>query len=460
MIRRLGAWCDRIAHEYVPDPFIFAALLTFLTLILGVVLAGQTPLAMIGHWGRGLWELLEFGMQMALVLVTGHALAASPPVRRTIAALAGRPRTARQAVALVAFGACASSLVNWGLGLIAGALLAREVGRQAARRGIAVHYPLLAAAGYTGLMVWHGGLSGSAPLTVATPGHFLEKTIGQIPISSTLFSPVNLVVSLGLLAIVPALCCAMSPRRDSEMIPPPAQPPEDPAGESRPPGEDRPPRPGARRTIAERLDESAFIAAALALMGIGYCLYQLRAESIRAGSFNLTLNIVNLFMLSLGLLLHRSPSSYLRAVGDGAKGTAGIILQFPFYAGIMGMMRYSGLVAIFSSWFVAVSGPRTFPVLAFLSAGIVNLFVPSGGGQWAVQGPILVDAAQKMGASLPKTILALAYGDEWTNMAQPFWALALLGIVGLRARDIIGYSTAVMLLSGAWYALALYLVPG
>lgn len=453
MIRRLGAWCDRIAREYVPDPFIFAALLTFVTLILGVVLAGQTPLAMIGHWGRGLWELLEFGMQMALVLVTGHALAASPPVRRAIGALAGRPRSARQAVALVAFAACASSLVNWGLGLITGALLAREVGRQAARRGIAVHYPLLAAAGYTGLMVWHGGLSGSAPLTVATPGHFLETTLGQIPISSTILSPVNLVVSLGLLVIVPALCCAMSPRRDSEMIPPP------PGILEGPPEAPRAPATGVRRTIAERLDESVLIAAALALLGIGYSILQLRVESIRAGSFNLTLNIVNLFMLSLGLLLHRSPASYLRAVGEGTRGTAGIILQFPFYAGIMGMMRYSGLVAVFSSWFVAISGPRTFPTLAFLSAAIVNLFVPSGGGQWAVQGPILVDAALKLDASMPKTILAFAYGDEWTNMVQPFWAAALLGIVGLRAGDIIGYSTAVMLASGAWYALALLIIP-
>jgi short-chain fatty acids transporter len=454
MIRRLGAWCDRIAREYVPDPFIFAALLTFVTLILGVVLAGQTPFAMIGHWGRGLWELLEFGMQMALVLVTGHALAASPPVRRAIAALAGRPRTARQAVALVAFAACASSLVNWGLGLITGALLAREVGRQAVRRGIAVHYPLLAAAGYTGLMVWHGGLSGSAPLAVATPGHFLETTLGQIPISATVLSPVNLVVSLGLLVIVPALCCAMSPRRDSEMIPPPAGVLEGPSDAPRAPAT------GARRTIAERLDESVLIAAALALMGIGYCLHQLRVESIRAGSFNLTLNIVNLFMLSLGLLLHRSPASYLRAVGEGTRGIAGIVLQFPFYAGIMGMVRHSGLVAIVSSWFVALSGPRTFPLLAFLSAGVVNQFVPSGGGQWAVQGPILVDAALKLDASLPKTILALAYGDEWTNMVQPFWTLPLIGIVGLRACDILGYTAALMLASGAWFALVLYLAPG
>ena len=454
MIRRLGTSCDRIAHALVPDPFIFAALLTFLTLLLGIALAGQSPIAMVRYWGRGFWSLLEFGMQMVLILVTGHALAASPPVRRAIAWVAGLPKGPRGAAALVALCACTAALVNWGLGLIVGALLAREVGIGATRRGIPVHYPLLAAAGYTGLMVWHGGLSGTAPLTVATTGHFLEPVIGVIPISETIFSPLNLVCTLGLLILIPLIIVAMSPKRTSEMSAPPVLPAYDDPGSQRVNGRGRP------VTIAEHLDNSVIVSAGLGVMGLGVCVEMLRTEFVRTGTFNLTLNLVNLFMLSIGLLMHRRPASYLRAVGDGVKGTAGIILQFPFYAGIMGMMKYSGLVSTLSFAFVGLSGPRTLPLLAFLSGGIVNLFIPSGGGQWAVQGPILIEAAQTMGASIPKTLLALAYGDQWTNMAQPFWALALLGIVGLKARDIIGYTIAVMLITGVWFALVLFLSPG
>lgn len=455
MIRRLGTCCARLAHELVPDPFIFAALLTFLTLGMGVVLAHQTPWEMVSHWGRGFFELLAFGMQMTLILVTGHALAASPPMRRIIRTLADWPRGPRGAVALVAAGACLGALVNWGLGLIGGALLARQVGESAARRGMAVHYPLLAAAGYSGMMVWHGGLSGTAPLTVASAGHFLEPALGIIPISRTLFSPLNLVCSLGLLVLIPALMSAMSPSDVTATALPPATRREAVSAAADPDTA----APGGRRSVADRLDNSIVLALGLATLGLGYSLQQLRLESLRAGSFNLTLDLVNLFMLSLGLLLHLRPSSYLRAVGEAVRGTAGIILQFPFYAGIMGMMKYSGLVAILSSLCVGLSGPRSFPLFAFLSAALVNLFVPSGGGQWAVQGPILTDAARTLGVSIPRTILALAYGDQWTNMVQPFWALALLGIVGLKAREIIGYTAALMLASGLWFALALWLLP-
>jgi short-chain fatty acids transporter len=166
---------------------------------------------------------------------------------------------------------------------------------------------------------------------------------------------------------------------------------------------------------------------------------------------------VNFTFLIVGIILHKRPIAYVRAVAEGVRGCAGIILQFPFYAGIMGMMKFSGLVVVMAGWFVAISNTTSYPVFTYISACIVNLFVPSGGGQWAVQGPIMVQAAHTLHFSIPKTIMALAYGDQWTNLFQPFWALPLLGICGLRARDIMGYCMAVMLIGIPIYIIVLFI---
>ncbi|MGD9228978.1 MAG: TIGR00366 family protein, partial [Desulfobacterales bacterium] len=175
--------------------------------------------------------------------------------------------------------------------------------------------------------------------------------------------------------------------------------------------------------------------------------------------FKLNLNIVNFTFMIVGILLHRTPINYVRAIAEGTRGCAGIILQFPFYAGIMGMMKYSGLIVVIAGWFVAISNQFTYPLFTFISASLVNIFVPSGGGQWAVQGPVVVEAAKTIGVSYSKTVMALAYGDQWTNLFQPFWALALLGLTGLKARQIMGYCMAVMLIGLVFFILALVFLP-
>ncbi len=444
MISRLGSFCSRIAETVVPDPFIFALLLTLATAVLGIALTPATPWQMVEYWMKGFWDLLAFGMQMVLILVTGGVLAQSPPVRKWIGALAYLPRTAGVAVVLVSVVAMTAALINWGLGLIAGALLARESARSLAKRGIPHHYPLLGAAGYTGLLVWHGGLSGSAPLTVATPGHFLEKTVGIIPVHQTLFSALNAFVTLAMLISVPFFLLRMLPRDRESWTCVPAM-------------DDAPARPDSKsrsRTIANSLEESRIITLVVCLAALSYWIYSF----VRKGLAGLDLNSLNAVFLFLGFLFYIKPIRYVRAVSDSVRGAAGIILQFPFYAGIMGMMRDSGLVQVFSQMMVHASNAVTFPVLAFLSGGLVNLFVPSGGGQWAVQGPILIQAAQEIGVPTSHTVMALAYGDEWTNMLQPFWALPLLGITGLQARQIIGYTAALMILVGPLIALGLLLI--
>jgi len=448
MIRAMGRVFDKWARRWMPNPMLFAILLTFVTYILGLILTQSGPFQMIQHWYKGFWVLLTFGMQMCLILVTGHALATSPIARKGIEKLAGLPKGQAGALALVALTAAIASLINWGLGIIVGALMAREVARSGYMRNIKMHYPLLGAAGYAGFLTWHGGLSGSAPLLVATKGHFLEKSIGIISTNLTLFSPLNISVTIALLIVIPLTMMLMAPKDESEII----------QIKDIDPGlieeEETQVISKEEMVAADKMENSRIISLIIGVMGLSFVIWYFYTKG-----FKLNLNIVNFTFLFIGIILQSTPINYIRAVNEGAKACSGIIIQFPFYAGIMGMMKFSGLVAIIAGGFVAISNDTTYPLFAFLSAGLVNLFVPSGGGQVAVQGPVMVEAAQTLNFSMPKTIMAIAYGDAWTNMLQPFWALALLGITRLRARDIVGYTMVALITSAIVFILGLMLMP-
>lgn len=454
MIRRFGARLEALFRAVTPDPFVLAILLTALTALLAWVGTPASFEDVLDAWQgpRGFWGLLSFSMQMCLVLVTGHALASAPLVRRGIARLVAIPKSAAGAGALVAFVAVATSLLNWGLALIVGALLAREMGRSAARRGLRVHYPLLVAAGYTGLMTWHGGFSGSAPLKVTT-----EKDLAELlppalaaqlePVSTfeTLLSPLNLVVCGGLLVLVPVLVALLTPKAEEPVSGALAFDIADDAPE---PPEHRP------QTLPERLESSRLVLALLGVPLVG-ALYLYYA---RYGVSRLDPNAVNLTLLAVGLFAHGSPRRYAAAVAQAVKGCAGIILQFPLYGGIMGIMAGTGLAKAFAAWAASSGSTSAYLVLTFFSAGVLNFFVPSGGGQWAVQGPIAAEAAVQLGLPLGSAVMAVAYGDQWSNMLQPFWALPLLGITGVKARDIMGYTATIMLISGVWFVGALVLL--
>jgi short-chain fatty acids transporter len=447
----MGSYFSRWADKYMPDPFLFAILLTFLTLILGVIFTDNGPFAMLKHWNKGFWELLTFAMQMCLILVTGYALATTKAVRRAIEALADIPKTGAGAAYLVALVAIIAAYINWGLGIIVGALMARQVALRGYQKGVAMHYPLLGAAGYAGLAVWHGGFSASAPLLVATDGHFLADKIGIIAVSQTLFSPLNIVVAVFLIIGLPFLFRFLTPVDESETVTIDKVLPniDDFLAEKEEDSEQQ-----RRDTVASKLENSMAISIIVGLMGLIVIVWYFATKG-----FKLNLNIVNFTFMIVGILLHRTPINYVRAIAEGTRGCAGIILQFPFYAGIMGMMKYSGLIVVIAGWFVAISNQFTYPLFTFISASLVNIFVPSGGGQWAVQGPVVVEAAKTIGVSYSKTVMALAYGDQWTNLFQPFWALALLGLTGLKARQIMGYCMAVMLIGIVFFILALVFLP-
>ncbi|RMG36504.1 MAG: short-chain fatty acid transporter, partial [Gammaproteobacteria bacterium] len=311
--------------------------------------------------------------------------------------------------------------------------------------------PLIAASAYVGFLSWHGGLSGSAPLVVAQASHPQADLVGTIPIARTILAAPNLLLLAGFLVALPLIMASMARRAPAE-VPPPAPgdlAPEAPADE--------------RRTPAGRLGHSLAVALT-ALVPAALVLALVLAPGFAAGTRGFDLNVILFVFLFGALALHRSPLALSRSVGRGAGEAGGILLQFPFYFAILGAMRASGLVAILAQAGVdaALALARlglpagwAFETLTFLNAGLVNLFVPSGGGQWAVQGEIVLRAAldPAIGVDPARAVMALAYGDAWTNMLQPFWALALLSITRTRAREIMGYTLAAMLLVFPLYLL-------
>lgn len=459
----------KIFRYLLPTPFTIALLLTILTFFLALFLTKdsttsyvQYSIDLLGEWEDGLWEngLMVFAMQMMLMLVLGHVLALSKPVDRLIRFMVGRIRTNAEAALWVSFLTILVSLFNWGLGLIFGAIFARKVAEKAVRSGLDINYPLIGAAGYIGLMVWHGGLSGSSLAKVAEKGHLREMMQGiyskeqllslptQIPFSETVFSNINLYSCLMLFILVPALFYWLGKQRLADL---PTISFQESTNEEASDNTDK-----LEAIGAERLDQSKLFAYGLGTVILFYAVYKAYSSNGHSMGF-ITPNYINFFLLGLSILMHARFSNFLAAVDQAIGGASGILIQFPLYFGIMALMKSSGMVVMLSAFFVEISNEITFPIYTLLSAGLVNIFVPSGGGQWAVQGPIIVQATQDLGIPLSKSILALAYGDQLTNMLQPFWALPLLGITGLKAKQILPYTLLAMVLGFLIYLSALLL---
>lgn len=429
MIRSISRVMTRVVSRYLPDPLIFAMLLTMLTFVIALSLTPSTPMDLVNMWGNGFWNLLAFGMQMALIIVTGHALASSPPVKRILRMTASLAKTPVQGVMLVTFFGAIASVINWGFGLVVGAMFAREV----ARRVRGSDYPLLIACAYIGFMTWGGGFSGSMPLLAATPGNPVEYIAGLIPVSDTIFTRYNIFITLSLIAILPFVTRLMMPGKGDVVTVDPALLEEEPDFQKKLP-KDAP--------VSERMEESRIITWIICLLGFSF----LAMYFIKNG-FNITINTVNMLFLLTGLLLHKTPMAYMRAVSSATKSTAGILVQFPFYAGIQLMMEGSGLGGLITEFFINVADKDSFPLMTFFSSALINFAVPSGGGHWVIQGPFVMPAAQALGADLGKSVMAIAYGEQWMNMVQPFWALPALAIAGLGVRDIMGYCITALLFS-------------
>ncbi len=415
----------RLVDLYLPDPYIFVLILTLIVMAAAMAIEGHGPLAVITMWGNGFWDLLAFSMQMLLVLVTGFMLASTPPVKRVLVAIARAVKSPGAAIVTVSLVSLAAHWINWGFGLIVSALFAKEVARL-----VRVDYRLLIASAYSGFVIWHGGLSGSVPLSIATPGHPFEALSGVIGTGQTTFAFFNLAIVATLFIVVPLVNRLMLPKdADSIYIDPALLP-------------DTAPDDGRIERPADRLETSRIVSGIIGLAGVVW----LVGYFGRGGG--LTLNTVNFLFLMLAILLHGTPRRLLASLKEAIKGGGGIVIQFPFYAGIMGIMVGSGLADTLSKVLLSVASERSLPFLVFISAGIVNFFVPSGGGQWAVQAPAILPAAHALGADMARVAMAVAWGDAWTSLIQPFWVLPVLAIAGLQAKDVMGYCAMHLLLTG------------
>ncbi len=430
-MKALTDFMSRLVKNYLPDAFLIALFLTLLTLILGIITTEHGPLEMIGFWGNGFWVFLAFAMQMALVLITGIVLANTPLVSKFLSAVGAIAKTPTQAYIMTFLVSAIAYYINWGLAVVVGALFAREM----ARRLKNVDFPFLIASAYSATVIWHVGLSGSIPLAVATEGHIVENLMGIVPTSQTIFAAPNLIILIVLVITIPIVLALMSPKeRINELAA--DHFPEDTDDKSA--NIDK-----KEMTPAQRWENSPIITVLAALVGLTYVVLHF------AGGNGLDLNIINLLFLSAGILMHKTPAKFIAAAKDATSVVSPIIIQFPLYAGITAMLASSGMGSAIAAWFASISSGNFNYVLTYWSAGLLNIFAPSGGGQWGLQGPIQLEAAINLGLNPARTAMSVAWGDAWTNLIQPFWALPILAIAKLGIRDIMGYCIVL----GVWVGL-------
>ena len=437
MLNRVAKPFTKLVERYLPDPFVFVILLTLLSFIVASLFTPSTPTQVLAGWGGGFWNLLQFAMQMLLVLLTGYMLASTTVMRSILNKLATLANTPAKAIILVTLVSLLASWLNWGFGLVIGALFAKAIAKQTR-----VDYRLLVASAYSGFIVWHGGLAGSVPLTIANDGHFSEQSIGVIGTENTVFSAFNIASVVGLFIIMPLVNRYMLPSETDSVYVDPAKLDDETKQTA------TPTRP------AEVIEHSRLLGMGIGAVGLGYLFYYF---VLSGGGLNLN-SVIAIFLFS-AILLHQTPHNLLRSLQQAIPSGAGIVIQFPFYAGIMAVMVKTGLAQQISEGFIAIATADTLPFWSFLSAGFVNIFVPSGGGQWAVQAPIVIPAAQTLGADMPRVAMAVAWGDAWTNLIQPFWALPVLAIAGLKAKDIMGFCLVQLIITGVFISLMLSFYP-
>ncbi|HDR7659126.1 MULTISPECIES: short-chain fatty acid transporter [Bacillus] len=418
LLTRCANVFSRWSQKYVPDAFVIAVLLTLFTFIIALLMNPSNPYKIVKSWGDGFWTYLTFTMQMVLLMVTGMTLASVPFINRGLQSVAKLADTPQKAYTMTFLISAIAYYINWGLAVVVGAIIAKEV----AKKNPNAHFPLLVAAAYAPTALYSAGLSSSIGLTIATKDHFLVDMIGIIPTSQTIFSYSTLIIFFILFITMPIIIVLMAPK--SGII-------SYKAIETDTNSFVKPPQ--KNLTPAEKLEWTPVLGILLGGIGTLYCVYEFM------NSHSLDLNIINLFFLSLGLLLHGSLGNFAQGFKESAQSISPIILQFPFYAGIIAVLGSSGLGSSIIQWMASIASKDTFDIFTYWSAGLVNLLAPSGGGQWALQGPLQVPAGLKLGVDPATIAMAVGWGDAWTNLIQPFWALPLLGVLGLKIKDIMGY---------------------
>ncbi len=444
LLGRFTAVCVYLFEHLMPDPFVFAVLLTFFGALLAWWVApNATPASIVSAWYAGIFALFTFAFQMVIMLVAGYALATAPPVHKALARVAALATTPASAISLTIVVGMVASWLNWGLGLVTAALLAREIAKR-----VRVDFGWLVAAAYTGFVISTEGLSGSIALSQATHGsalNIVEKVTGHgLPLSATVFTRFNLIPIAVLLLVLPIVFRYLAPTEANTLY----------ADPERLRAEDQQkPVPEAVDTFGARLDHAWMLNVLLVAFGI----FALVVEFKRTHGA-VDLNSVIVILLLAGLLLHWRPAAYVAAVKHAARISGPLILQYPLYGGLMGIITTTGLAAVLSKVFIKYSTAHTLPFFTYLTSLVITLFVPSGGGHWAVQGPFAIPAARDLHASLAGTTMAVAMGESVANMLQPFFALPILAIAGIKMRRMMGFMVVTFLISLVVFGASLLLL--
>lgn len=439
---KVTGFFTELMRRYLPDPFVFAIGLTLLTLLLATVVQHQNFIAVTASWGKGFWSLLAFTTQMAVILVMGYVLATAPFTDRLLDAIVSGVRTPRTAIVVATLVGAMGSYLNWGFGLVIGGVVAKKL----ATNVKGVHYPLIIASAYSGFTLYGLGLSASIPVLISTKGHPLEAQMGVVSLSQTIFSVPMLVTSAVLLVTLPLLNAWLHPKPNEHIIEAPHERKEKADVEEVDLG-----TLFGQNTLAMRLNNARWLSYLISAIGLVYVV------NFFCSGGSLDLNLINFIILFLGIFLLGTPAKYVEKLNEGIRTVAGIILQYPFYAGIMAVMASSGLVNTISKAFVGVATPATLPFWGLVSSFVINFFAPSGGGHWVIQGPFMVDAAKTLGASIPHTAMSVMLGNAWNDMIQPFWILPALALSKLKLKDVMGYTVVMMFWIGFVYTVAILL---
>ncbi|HTY21724.1 MAG TPA: TIGR00366 family protein [Desulfomonilaceae bacterium] len=426
MLSRFTEGFAQWAFRWIPDALVFALILTVIVFFAGWGLTKHDPEQLVGDWIKGFWVLLTFAMQMCLLMITGFIVADSKYVKAGLMKLVDIPKTRTQTILFYSVFMCVIMWFHWGIGLMVGIIMGRAIAVK--KRGMKIHYPFIAAIAYLTALV-DNGPSQAAQLLMATPGNFMEKVAGVIPLTQSAFDIKLLLTNLVLLMTIPILLLAIAPRKEHSVevddaraamfLPPPEHPVDK---KSLPP--------------AERLDRSWVLPILIGAAGVFGIVKVFGAKGLAA----LDLNMLNFILLVIGLILHGNSKSFIESVQRGTSTVYGVIIQFPLYAGIFGMISFSGLAEIITKFFIDISTPTTFTWIVFLYTGIIDFFVPSAGSKFVIEAPYILPAAKNLGVAYGDVLNAYTAGSLWVNMINPFWALPVLGGFQIKFKDILPYT--------------------
>jgi short-chain fatty acids transporter len=432
-LARFGLALANWSERWFPDPLVFALAGVVVVFIFGLLIhQPAAKLAISG--GKSFWALVPFTMQMVMIIIGGYVVASTPLVHRFIRWLATIPKNGRTAVAMIALFSMLTSLISWGLSLIFSGLLTREMARQV--KGM--DYRAAGGAAYLGLgAVWALGLSSSAAMMMATKGSIPPSLLaisGLIPLSQTIFLWQGLLTAVILIAVSVAVAYLSAPTAEN------ARTAEDYGIQYE--STDRPLEP--RTKPGEWLEYSPVLTVLVALY-LGWYLVDFFRSSPQGALAVLDLNTYNLLFITVGLLLHWRPKRFARAVADCVPATGGVLIQFPFYAVIFGMIVGTGMSDWLANLFARISTQQTYPLLVAFYSALLGVFVPSGGSKWVIEAPYILQAANLHHVHLGWVVQIYNASEALPNLVNPFWMLPLLGILKLKARDIVGYGVLQMI---------------